>query len=107
MSDPEEFCLLNWVYDPNHPDYEESSNDDEKLSPVYATLHFYHDDPDSMRRYRVCNQAEDALMALREFDNELRRRWKYGEEAAQMMTVEQARGLLWASLNRYDINLDE
>ena len=82
-------------------------DDDEKSSPVYATLHFYYDDPDSMKRFELCNQAKDFKDAIRDFDTELRRRWKYGEKGVQMMTVEQARGLLWASLNRYDINLDE
>ena len=41
--------------------------EDMDVELVYATLHFYHDDPDSMRRYRECNQAADVKLALWNF----------------------------------------
>jgi len=75
--------------------------------PVYATLHFYHDDPDSMRRLRECLDAPNVKSALWDFDQELRRRWKYGEESDQLMTVEQVRGLLCKTLAENGINLWE
>ena len=105
MSDPEDFCATDWIHHPDHPGYTESSIDDKKSSQVYGALYFYYDDPDSMKRFELCNQAEAFKDAIRSFDDELRRRWKYGEEAAQMMTVEQVRGLLFATLNRYDLYL--
>ena len=83
---------------------DDKADEDER---VYATLHFYHDDPDSKRRFKECNQAADVLCALMEFDEDLRRRWKYGDDGVQMMTVEQVRGLLFATLNRYDIPLGD
>jgi hypothetical protein len=35
---------------------------------VYATLHFYYYDPDSMRRLQECLQAPDVLLAVAEFE---------------------------------------
>jgi hypothetical protein len=42
-------------------------------------MHFYTDDPDSMRRFRLCNQAEDMKLALWEYDNWLRNHIKYSD----------------------------
>jgi hypothetical protein len=42
------------------------------------TMHFYTDDPDSMRRFRLCNQAEGMKLVLWEFDQWLRGETKYG-----------------------------
>ena len=42
------------------------------LSPVYATLHFYYDDPDSMKRMQVCLEAQDVLCAIEDFERWLR-----------------------------------
>ena len=72
-----------------------------------VTWKFNIEQPEGIRRLRECLDAPDVKGALSEFDNELRRRWKYGEEAAQMMTVEQVRGLLWNTLNRWGVNLDD
>jgi ATP sulfurylase len=81
--------------------------EDNGIEPVYASLHFYYDDPDSMRRFRECNQAADVKLALWAFDTELRRRWKYGKESEQGMTVAEVRSLLWETLNERGINLDD
>ncbi len=78
--------------------------DDERVS---AMLCFYFDDPDSMRRYRVCNQAEEMLLAIRSFDDNLRSVWKYGSDEDQLMTVEEVRNMLWEMLNQYDVGLGE
>ncbi|RKZ05684.1 hypothetical protein DRQ25_15620 [Candidatus Fermentibacteria bacterium] len=85
----------------------DSQDQDDDMEPVYATLHFYYDNPESMRRFRACNQALDMRDALRDFDNELRRRWKYGEEGEQVMLVEQVRGLLWGTLKRHGVHLND
>ena len=69
--------------------------------------HFDIQKPEGERRLRECLDAPDVKGALSEFDNELRRRWKYGEDEAQMMTVEQVRGLLWATLKRWKVDLDD
>ena len=47
--------------------------------PVYATLHFYYNDPDSMRRMRECLDAPKWKSAVREFDQWIRGLVKYGE----------------------------
>ena len=105
MDDQDDYCATENTCPDQWPDGILRPPDD--MEPVYATLHFYYDNPESMRRFRACNQAEDVRSAIREYDNELRRRWKYGDRGVQMMTVEQARGLLWASLKRYGVNLDD
>jgi len=56
------------------------SDDEERdLEPVYATLHFYYNDPDSMRRMKECLDAPKWKSAVWEFDNWLRSRIKYGD----------------------------
>ena len=63
-----EYCLSS-LSDPDLPaDHE----------PVYATLHFYYDDQDSMERFRVCNQAEDVKNALHDYARWLHDKIKYG-----------------------------
>ena len=74
---------------------------------VYAMLCFYNDDPDSMRRYRVCNQASSMIAAIWEFDNDLREIWKHGEDEDQLVLVEDVRSMLWDKLNQYEVNLYE
>jgi hypothetical protein len=44
--------------------------EDMDVEPVYASHHFYYNDPDSMRRYREHNQAEDVKLALWNFIND-------------------------------------
>ena len=51
----------------------------EDMEPVYATLHFYHNDPESMRRFRKIQQVDDYAGALFEFDQWLRTQIKYAE----------------------------
>ena len=66
--------------------------------PVYATLHFYYDDVDSMRRYRHCNQAEDTRLVL----------WGLSQWAWEDSSV---RGDVLVELDKlcqkYGINLEE
>ena len=56
----------------------EPPNEALDYEPVYATLHFYYNDPDSMRRFRLCNQAEDLKLVLWGLDRWLRCETKYG-----------------------------
>ena len=51
----------------------------EDMEPVYATLHFYYNDPESMRRFRKMQQVDDYAGVLFEFDQWLRSKIKYGE----------------------------
>ena len=107
MDDPTDYCATETP----HVDGEVSSRDDcevPELGPSPdVSLHFYYDNPSSMRRYRECNQAADVKLALWEFDQELRRRYKYGEEGEQMMLVDQVRGMLWKMLHDHGIDLDD
>jgi hypothetical protein len=77
------------------------------MEPVYATMHFYYNDEDSMSRYRACNQALDVRAALREFDNALRSIEKYGGDEKQIIPVTKVRAMLYGELKYYGINLDE
>jgi hypothetical protein len=114
-------------------DYARSSNDDNPKSitdaydpakvaetwtdfePVYATLHFYYNDPDSMRRFRLCNQAEDLKLAMFEFDWWLRNRIKYNDSAIDEQRISEdgiewlqiARDQLWKRCADYGIDLTE
>ena len=60
----------------NKPHCFEPSDD---LEPVYATLHFYYNDPDSMRRMRECLDAPNVSGCVREFEEWLRRVIDYDE----------------------------
>ena len=73
---------------------------------VYATLHFYHDDPESMRRFRECNQAADVKAALREYDRWLRDQVKY-HERDDAEGLRAARQKLRFVLGDYGIDLDD
>ena len=90
-------------------DYISLSNDDisNDYEPVYATLHFYYDDPESMRRFKLCNQAGDMALAIWSLDNDLRNKWKHGKASDQMMTIVQVRAMLWDNLDSYGIDLGE
>ena len=50
----------------------------EDLEPVYATFHFYYNDPESMRRMRECIDAPKVQAALYEYAGWLRNKIKYG-----------------------------
>ena len=101
MTDPDDFCAQETPHTDcaakDWYDYKPSSNDntasstrcphcngdltapeDMDMEPVYATLHFYHDDPDSMRRYRECNQAGEVRDAVGEYAQWLHAKVKYG-----------------------------
>ena len=95
MDNSDEFCAI-----------EGALADDDKPSPVYATLHFYYNDPDSMRRFRECNQAADVKLAIWEFDQKLRTRWRYGEEDQQTMLVKDVRSMMWAIFEDCGIHLE-
>ena len=71
------------------PDNQREMDGNNKLSndhkphyfePVYATLHFYYNDPDSMRRMRECLDAPKWKSAVQEFDQWMRARIKYGAD---------------------------
>jgi len=72
-----------------------------------VTWTFYIDDPEGERRLRECLNAPRVRSALWRFDQDLRSRWKYGEDSEQMMTVEQVRELLWEILNENNVDLEE
>ena len=83
-------------------DYNASSNDDkpDDCEPVYATLHFYYSDPDSMRRYNLCNKAEDLKGILFEYDQWLRAEIKYHEKEE----LQPARDGFWEICNAYEVD---
>jgi len=62
-------------------DHNSQSNDHKPhdIEPVYATLHFYYNDTDSMRRMRECLDAPKWKSAVQEFDQWIRGLVKYGE----------------------------
>lgn len=85
----------------------DEERDYEDMTPVYATLHFYYDDPDSMRRMRECMDAPKVKAALWSFDQNLRNRWKYGDEDKQTMSIEEVRDLLYCILGDHFVDLDD
>lgn len=74
---------------------------DHEVLPVYATLHFYYGDPDSMRRYRLCNNAEYMMIALYELDRWLRNEIKYNDKEE----LSAARDQLMDLCDEYEIDL--
>ena len=100
MSDHEDFCATEWIQNPG------LSSDDDAMSPVYATLHFYYDDPDSMRRFRECNQAADVKCAIRQFDQWLRDQVKHYDRE-DVETLQEVRDQLWRAFGEYGVNLDD
>ena len=67
---------------------------------VYATLYFYADDPDSMRRFRLCNKAEDVMIVLFSLDQWLRHEIKYNDREE----LQVARDKLWGLCNEYEVD---
>ena len=74
VDDPDGFCAV----EAPHVDCEVPAREDTPLSDdstpdederVSVMFCFYHDDPESMRRYRIMNQAEDVRLALWDFIN--------------------------------------
>ena len=78
-------------------------DDELDMTPVYATLHFYYDDPDSMRRYKRCNDAEMVCIALSEYDNWLRSRIKYDEREE----LQPARDALYRIFDEFGVGWDD
>lgn len=68
--------------------------------PVYATLHFYYYDPDSMRRLQECLQAPDVLLAVEEFE-----KWIDGFEYDHKVDAEVVRDKLFDCFNNYDVKV--
>ena len=59
---------------PDSSDQEiESDQFPDDYEPVYATFHFYHNDPDSMQRMRECLDAPRVKAAVRELEEWLKR----------------------------------
>ena len=50
---------------------------EEDLEPVYASLHFYYNDPDSMERFELCNNAHRYYSAIDEYARWLRSQVKH------------------------------
>jgi hypothetical protein len=121
MSDPEDFYATEGGLSDDHVpsiDNELSSTrcphcngdltapEDMDMELVYATLHFYYDDPDSMRRFRECNQAADVKSALWKYDRWLRDQLKY-HERDDWEGLQVARDRLWIALGEHGVNLDD
>ena len=77
---------------------EEDPPDD--MEPVYATLHFYYDNPDSMRRFRKMQQIDDYAGVLFELDQWLRNKIKYEEHEE----YQPARDEFWKFCEYYGID---
>ena len=80
--------------------------EDMDVELVYATLHFYHGNPESMRRFREVNQAADVKAVLCEYDRWLRDQLKYHKrDDAEGLRV--ARDRLWMVLGEWSVGLDD
>ncbi len=71
MDDPDDYCATETPHVDCEPPLDEEEFEVPELGPnPDVSLHFYYDDPDSMRRYRECNQAADVKLALWNFIND-------------------------------------
>lgn len=71
--------------------------------PVYATLYFYYDNPDSMRRLDECMRAPDVRSVLYRFDNWLRDQIKYMDREDED-TLQDVRDRLYEICSEYQID---
>jgi hypothetical protein len=83
--------------------------EDIDMEPVYATLHFYYDNPDSMRRFKLCNEAETVRLALWDFKEWLHSEFKWGEDEHHLRSdiLEEVYQKLYQVFDGYGLNLDE
>lgn len=81
-------------YNPVPPD------EDRDLEPVYATLHFYYNDPDSMRRMKECLDAPKWKSAVWEFDRWMRNRIKYNPDSEDDPLYISDDGITWLQAAR-------
>ena len=79
---------------------------EDDTEPVYATLHFYFDDPYSMFRFKMCNQAQSVRNVLFDFDEWLRSQVKYAERE-DSDTLQEVRDKLWELFDDEGIDLWE
>ena len=105
VTENESICCVvaadgNYALVPWDNDNQTSHLEDITIEPVYATHHFYANDPDSMRRYKIHNDAETVLSAVWAFAEWLRQQIKY--ENKQYYHVREAlysafesRGVSW------------
>ena len=95
------------VFDVGAANHHSMSSDngltDMDYEPVYCTLHFYYDDPDSMRRLDECMRAPDVRAVLFAFDQWLRNEIKYMEREDEE-TLEDVRSRLYEICNDYQID---
>ena len=75
------------------------------LEPVYATLHFYYNDPDSMRRMRECLDAPKWKSAVQEFDRWMRNRIKYNPDSETDPLYISEEGIVWLEIAREQLNM--
>jgi len=75
------------------------------LEPVYATLHFYYNDPDSMRRMRECLDAPKWKSAVQEFDQWMRNRLKYNPDSETAPLYISEEGIVWLEIAREQLNM--
>ena len=74
--------------------------EDIDISPVYATLHFYYDDPDSMERFKQCNEARDVLLAVGDFE-----RWLKDSRDWEGVTLCSVRDKLFQFFDDYGVRV--
>jgi hypothetical protein len=72
----------------------------EDLEPVYATLHFYYNDPDSMGRLQACHDAPKVLQAVEDFERWLR---EVGDADWETLPIESVRDKLFACFADNDV----
>jgi len=75
------------------------SDNNDDYEPVYATLHFYYSDPDSMARYKACNEALDVLRAVEDFERWLR------ENEDDDLSISNARHALFECFTNNDVTV--
>ena len=85
---------------------EERDYEDMDMTPVYATLHFYYDDPDSMRRMKECMDAPNVRSLLFDYDQWLRDQIKYHERPDEA-GLQAARDMLWKIADENGIDIWE
>lgn len=79
-------------------------SEEEHMEPVYATLHFYYDDPDSMERFQHCIEADKVRFAIQSYANWLRNKIKY-EYSYDDPKLTEAWHKLFDCFNEWDIKV--
>ena len=94
----------NMFTESRHTEYKSIDIEDIDMDPVYATLHFYYNDPDSMFRYKQCMQAPNVYSAVYDYVEWLHNKTKHCGDEDNKQQLEEA----WNKLFEYfsDLGVD-